>query len=187
MFDYEINKHINNLETRWKNILCDEVLNTIKNKNVLDLGSFDGYGPNIMKSLGAKNVLAVEVNPELSTKIIENYKDIDVLNSDVETLDFKNIEYKTDVVTCLGLIYFLNDYDTFLKNIHGIDTLKYIIIENIDTELTEKFKVVRFINNDNLMASIKNAGFEILFVKNFKVNEFANKNMSNRVLIIAKK
>lgn len=187
MFDYKDNKHINNLESRWSNILCNETIKIIKDKNVLDLGSFDGYGSNKMKSLGAKDVFSIEINKELSELSIDKYPEIKVLNMDVEHVDFKSLEFRADVVTCFGLIYFLNDYDIFLKNINAINSLNYIIIENIDTHINKKFKIIRFINKQKLIKSIEDSGFKIILIKNFKVDEFANSDMANRVLIIAKK
>ena len=116
-------------------------LSIVKDKTVLELGSFGGWHTNLMINLGAKTITCVE--PNLSICNNDVYKHNIVRLESCTANDYylgKNIS-TVDVVTCLGVLYHLHSPLHLLEQIINKSQPKYLLIEttfNSKTYITDE-------------------------------------------------
>jgi 2-polyprenyl-3-methyl-5-hydroxy-6-metoxy-1,4-benzoquinol methylase len=116
-------------------------LSIVKDKTVLELGSFGGWHTNLMINLGAKAITCVE--PNLSICNNDVYKHNIVRLESCTANDYylgKNIS-TVDVVTCLGVLYHLHSPLHLLEQIINKSQPKYLLIEttfNSKTYITDE-------------------------------------------------
>ena len=102
------------LKIRWAHLFNKKMHKFFVDKNVLDIGCLDGYSTNQFFKHNAKNVVGIDIDPKYIEEAIKKYSNIVFKLQDAEEINnFKGL----DVISCLGLIYFLKDPIKFLKNL----------------------------------------------------------------------
>jgi len=183
------------LNTRWAHLFENKIRTFFVNKNVLDLGCLDGYGTYKFIKYGANTAVGIDIDKRYIDSAQKEYSNIDFILADIEDYDFEKYFLKTDVVSCLGLIYLLKNPKYFLEYISLVKSIKTIIIETVNYKdnqellLFENFKLL----NINVIENIFNKnGWHISFKKDFKVEKLDYKILNNltfgdRVVLIFEK
>ena len=175
------------LDNRWAHLFENKIRTFFINKNVLDLGCLDGYGTSKFIKYGANNVIGIDIDKKYIDSANNEYKNINFLLADIEKYDIEKYFLDVDVVSCLGLIYLLNDPEHFLQYISSVQTIKTIMIETINYNENLKLLSVDFIKN---IFNQKN--WNLSFEKDFKIQTLDYKISKNiifgdRVVLIFQK
>jgi SAM-dependent methyltransferase len=104
----------------------------IDNKTVLDLACHDGESTNLIQSLGARYIYAVDIRQHLIDKAKkEIYGNVDFFVHDITDYDFlTNLVEKSQTIICLGAFYHLFDHFRFLSKILQ-PNIDYVLIETV--------------------------------------------------------
>lgn len=90
----------------------------LSGKAVLDLGC--GYGENCarFKSLGATRVLGVDISEKMLSVAFEENPDVEFVHADMSNLSF--INEKFDVVFSSLAVHYVEDFNSFVKDVYGV-------------------------------------------------------------------
>jgi SAM-dependent methyltransferase len=104
----------------------------IDNKTVLDLACHDGESTNLIQSLGARYIYAVDIRQHLIDKAKkEIYGNVDFFVHDITDYDFlTNLVEKSQTIICLGAFYHLFDHFRFLSKILR-PNIDHVLIETV--------------------------------------------------------
>lgn len=154
------------------------------NKNVLDIGCLDGYSTNQFIKNNAKSAIGIDIEPSYTKQAKLQYPNIVFKTEDAE--QFNNFE-GIDLISCLGLIYFLKDPVKFLKKLSLQKNANTIIIETVFNNYGTYFdNDLCFLNIDTIKSFFIDTGWKISFEKMFKLKHVSNKNFNfgNRIVIV---
>lgn len=173
------------LKIRWAHLFNEEMHKFFVDKNVLDIGCLNGYSTNQFFKHNAKNVVGIDIDPNYIDEAIKNYSNIVFKLQDAEEIDnFKEI----DVVSCLGLIYFLKDPIKFLKKLAIQENANTVIIETVfNNNKTYLNDDLYYLNIDIIKTIFTNNHWKISFEKFFKlkqINDNKNFNFGDRIIIV---
>jgi len=173
--------------TRWVHLFDETTKNFFINKNVLDIGCLDGYSTNQFIKYGASKATGLDIEKEYINRAIKQYPNINFKIEDAEQItNFKDV----DVISCLGLIYLLNNPIKFLDKISLQNQANTIIIETVNntknTYIVNNYHVI----NINIIKKIFtnnnwNLSFEKVFLPSQMNCKFDNEiNFGNRIILI---
>lgn len=174
------------LKIRWIHLFNKQMHKFFVNKNVLDIGCLDGYSTNQFFKHNAKNVVGIDINPIFIEEAVKQYPHINFKLQDAEEIDnFKEI----DVVSCLGLIYFLKDPIKFLKNLAIQENANTVIIETyFNTDETYYSDDLYLLNINTIKEIFTSNHWKISFEKIFTLKKIDNSNKNfnfgDRVIIV---
>ena len=181
-----INMNTRRLKMRWAHLFNKEMHKFFVDKNVLDIGCLDGYSTNQFFKHNAKNVVGIDINPIFIEEAVKEYPYINFKLQDAETINnFKGI----DVVSCLGLIYFLKDPINFLKNLSIQEDANTIIIETFFNTDQTYFNDYLYLLNIHVIKKIfTDNNWKISFEKNFMLQKIDNNNKNfnfgDRIILV---
>lgn len=178
------------LKTRWIHLFNNTMHKFFIDKNVLDIGCLDGYSSYQFVKHNAKNVVGIDIEPKYIEEAKLEYLGITFKIQDAEEI---NIDYdlnNIDVVSCLGLIYLLNNPIKFLSNMSVQNKADTIIIETVYNNAENYSKDRFYFLNINIIKKIfTNNNWKISLEKTFttkdidhKINE--NINFANRIVLV---
>lgn len=172
------------LKTRWIHLFNNTMHKFFINKNVLDIGCLDGYSTNNFIKNNAKSAIGIDIEPSYIEQAKLEYPNIVFKTEDAEQLNsFEGI----DVISCLGLIYFLKDPVKFLKKLAIQKNANTIIIETVFNNGETYFNDnLCFLNIDIIKSFFIDDGWQISFEKMFKLKHINNKefNFGNRIIVV---
>jgi 2-polyprenyl-3-methyl-5-hydroxy-6-metoxy-1,4-benzoquinol methylase len=177
------------LKTRWTYLFNNTMHHFFINKNVLDIGCLDGYSTYHFIKHNAKNAIGIDIESKYIEKAKLKYPDIVFKVQDAESIEddyFNNI----DVVSCLGLIYLLNNPIKFINNLSAQNKSNTIIIETVDNNFVSYSKNNFYFLNINIVKKIfTDNNWKVSLEKRFTVKEIdhqinENINFANRVILV---
>jgi SAM-dependent methyltransferase len=108
-------------------------LSKVKDKTVLELGSFGGWHTEIMLKFNPKKIICVEPNKEcIEEEVYKKNTGTITLHSCTANDYYTYYNDLVDIVVCCGLLYHLHSPIHLLEKIINISKPKYILIETID-------------------------------------------------------
>ena len=183
------------LDNRWAHLFENKIRTFFIDKNVLDLGCLDGYGTSKFIKYGANSVIGIDIDKKYIDSANNEYKNINFVLADIEKYDIEKYFSDVDVVSCLGLIYLLNDPEHFLQYISSVQTIKTIMIETINYNENEKlfvFENLKLLSVDFIKNIFNQKNWSLSFEKDFKIQTLDYKISKNiifgdRVVLIFQK
>jgi hypothetical protein len=169
-------------------IFTEKAISLIQDKNILDLGSFQGDLSNHALVLGAKSITAIEKTKEDFDIAKDLFPNVNFINMSVEDLEILEYIEKAEVVLCLGIFYLLKNPKDLFLNISTNKNIKTIIVdyayaeEDIFVEMEQRGENVFFniMSIDNLEKMFIDGGFTILNKKRY-IMGIQNTYMRNRI------
>ena len=146
-------------EIRVSNIFNSKTIELIQDKNILDLGIHQGHLSNLAFSFGAKSITGIESELEHCDQGKSLHPDINFINKDLNVDSYLDLAKDADVVFCLGVSYYIDDFNEMVSNISSLSNIKTIIFEtafieedyilpSLYTLLSEKTLTDIFTNNN---------------------------------------
>ena len=107
----------------------------VTDKNVLEIGPFDGYHTDLMNVFGVKTVTLVEPNSDACEYLKNNFDQSKhtVINDDIFNYLETNRTDQFDFVLCCGILYHLHSPIYLLEQIVNKVNPKHLIIETVDS------------------------------------------------------
>jgi hypothetical protein len=175
-------------KARVSSIFNEKAIPLIQDKNVLDLGSFQGDLSNHALTLGAKSVTAIEKTKEDFDIAKDLFPDVNFINMSVEDLKILDYIEKAEVVFCLGILYLLKDQKGLFSNISKNKNIKTVIVDNayieedtfIETQQRGENVFLDMMSISNLEKMFIDGGFEILEKQRYFMG-IQNIYMQNRI------
>jgi 2-polyprenyl-3-methyl-5-hydroxy-6-metoxy-1,4-benzoquinol methylase len=105
-------------------------------KNVLEIGPFDGYHTDLMDMFGVKSVTLVEPNSNACEYLKNNFDQSNhtVINDDIFNYLSTDRTGQFDFVVCCGVLYHLHSPIYLLEQIVNKVNPKHILLETVDSK-----------------------------------------------------
>jgi 2-polyprenyl-3-methyl-5-hydroxy-6-metoxy-1,4-benzoquinol methylase len=172
---------------RVSNIFNQKTIELIKNKNILDLGIHQGHLSNLAFSFGAKSITGIESELDNCNQGKTLHPDIIFINRDLNVDKYLDLMENTDVIFCLGVSYYINDFNEMISKISFLSNIKTIIFETAFIE--EDYNLPRLytlLSEKTLTDIFTNNNFNIVETNKYKIDtEFPY--MSDRMVFVLEK
>jgi predicted RNA methylase len=172
-------------------IFTQKAISLIKDKNILDLGSFQGDLSNHALVLGAKSITAIEKTKEDFDIGKKLFPDVNFININIEDSEILDYIEKAEVVFCLGIFYLLKDPKKIFFDISKNKKIKTIIVDSayieedtfVPMEHHGKNLFFNMTSTDNLEKMFVDSGFNILNKQRYAMG-IKNTYMQNRICFL---
>lgn len=116
--------------------LISENFKIATDKNVLEIGPFDGYHTDLMNVYGVKTVTLVEPNKDACEYLKSNFDQSKhfVINDDIFNYLTNDRTGQFDVVVCCGVLYHLHSPIHLLEQIVNKVNPKHLLLETVDSK-----------------------------------------------------
>ena len=152
-------------------------LDIIKNKNILDLGSHNGFWTYLRYLNGAKKIIGLEPTKKsvnaVNSFAIDNNLPIKIIQGTHK--DISN--YKVDTIICGSVCEFITDFIGFINSAKKV--ANYFILQNsiirdepIIVRGTYKASALRFTNEDRIMDT---SGYDDEIAQEYPLENYQNK------------
>jgi hypothetical protein len=178
-------------KSRVSAIFNEKSIPLIQNKNVLDLGIYQGDFSNHALDLGAKSVTAIEKRKEDFDIAKDLFPNVNFINMSVEDLEILEYIEKAEVVFCLGIFYLLKNQKELFLNISKNKNIKTVIVDYACVEEDVFFETKQrgedvfldMMSTNNLEKMFVDGGFEILSKTKY-IMDIQNIYMRNRICFL---
>ena len=177
------------LKTRWIHLFNNHMHKFFIDKNVLDIGCLDGYSSYQFVKHNAKSVIGIDIEPKYIEEAKLEYTDITFKIQDAETIKIDYFD-DIDVISCLGLIYLLNDPIKFLNTLSIQNKANIVIIETVyNNFINYDNNGFYFLNTDVIKKIFIENNWNISLEKRFKIKDIShqineNINFANRIVLV---
>ena len=159
-------------EIRVSNIFNTNTVELIQDKNILDLGIHQGHLSNFAFSFGAKSITGIEKeisNCDLGKSL---HPDINFINKNLNTESYLDLAESADVIFCLGVSYYINNFEDLVSNISSTySNIKTIIVETAFVEEDLFISgLYNLLSEETLTKIFTDSLFNIIDIKKYKLD-----------------
>ena len=158
-------------EIRVSSIFNEKTIELIQDKNILDLGIHQGHLANLAFSFGAKSITGLEIEPDNceAGKIL--HPQINFIYKDLNVDDYLDFVKDADVIFCLGVSYYIGDFNEMISKISSFSNIKTIIFETAFVEEDYFLPSLYTLLSENTLIDIfKNNNFNITETKKYRLD-----------------
>jgi 2-polyprenyl-3-methyl-5-hydroxy-6-metoxy-1,4-benzoquinol methylase len=170
-------------EIRVSNIFNEKTIELIKNKNILDLGIHQGHLSNLAFSFGAKSITGIDGRIENCYLGKSIHPTINFINKDLNTESYLDLIEDVDVIFCLGVSYYIKNFNKTISDIFSFLNIKTIIFETAFIEEDTITDLYNLLSEKTLTDIFTNNNFNIIDIKKYKLDT-NYEYMSDRIVFV---
>ena len=132
----------------------EDYLNTVepffkicKNKEILEIGPFQGHHTELIKKNNPKSLTLVEANTDIISSLQHRFPEYKVVNKDI--FEFVENVNSFDIVVCCGVLYHFHSPIYLLEKIVNNNNPEYVIIESVFRESISYNGTIGTMNDEN--------------------------------------
>jgi hypothetical protein len=174
-------------EIRVSNIFNTNTAGLIKDKNILDLGIHQGHLANFAFSFGAKSITGIERSLENCDLGKSLHPNINFINKNLNAESYLDFLKDAHIIFCLGVSYYIEDFEAMVSNISSYSNIKTIIFETAFVEEDISIpNLYNLLSEKTLTDIFTNNSFNIVDTNKYKLDtEFEY--MSDRIVFVLNK